>query len=1128
MRSQFSRFTRLLAFLAVVSVLAPFVRAEALPNPKTGGSGGGPVTMLFFSAPGSEPDKVYVKELADQGYVVTTANFYEPLKYEFFKQFNLIVMDALPPAGQQWETFGQKMIYYRTNHEHVVRCLNEGAGLLVYAYTAGGGGFGGWNDEMQPFGVQIIRGTIRDPQRGFAKWQAYGENMYSWTEALEKHPVTAGLKRIYYPSANLRWDEFYTAPPLILDKNWTPLVKAMPGAHAEREAGNKWSMAHDEPKELVLAAVRAVGKGRLGVVSCEPAYIHQFPYLKSNTVGELSYAPKTGIDGAILKNGDGTVKSDTGALISNLYACLGANSTAGGLGGFKPGSNLASYKEPLIVSPEEKNFTRVIDWDHPPTPPSWRHRATLVTQDGVTYAPEVSDPLVHGEIKYFKALVGAHTALSDGKGTVAEFAAAARKAGYSLICFAEAFEALSAANFSKLQSDCKANTTDDFACLPGYDIMDRDGNHLIVIAAPEYPHSAWLTPDGKRVEQVQMLNLGYYNHKVVAHKPVSSKVLPFERLKHFQGLSVYTYRNGKLVDDSLKAYAWESENGSTPQPIVVHEVLSPAEVERAATTGFQQVMPADTLANAVSYFRIGLSTFFEAPPRYLISEGPVIDRWVVAGSKDVGPGDPVQQAKENRQHFRIVIGAHSDVPLKEVTLFDGPTPVRHWLPTGNEFAASADFQHSHQYGLYVIVEDSKGRRAISSPVRTVADRYEFRCSDRQNWIGHTGWHYPGTNLPEHLEIAMPIKGTDEGSAILTNTRGTVMAVKLNFPLTSNDVVLTEALLDDVYTNALWDDIGYDAKPSWASKPSTVYGGRLRHWNFTPGIEGKAYVTLIEIELKLKRDVEPVANRPLWPAFSGLREKKFCRLGPDGKLVVGDIKEDLDVTPGTLAGGFIGMSPGLRVASGMFGMTMPTPSGTTIPAGTPITARFLIAGAARSFGAPKTPGFDSDAEGYLRAMGFAGPTPYSIELSRGKLNKIEFIADVTPDRGGAAGYVAKAAQIPYWVPLGLHGLNPNWVAGIWQEGQAIRYAGVFEKAAWPRLDVSRGSKFYAGNLLTADNVDLVLEPIVWTKDRIKVEVHNPTSAPIVATVSSPKEIEGFRPLSAKATVPAGSTVYLESR
>ena len=1076
-----------------------------------------PVCVLFLSAHAGL-DETYRQSLTDAGYVVETASYYRPFKLEFFRKFNVIVIDSLPGAGNEWETFGQKMLYFWTNFGHVQQCLSEGAGVLVYAFSSGGSGFGGWNERMKQFGAQILRASMRDPTRKFKPWNAYGDNFYCWTEKTATHPITEGVKRVYYPSANLRWDEFYTSPPLLLDEAWSPLVMAEPEARAMRNAGGEWSVSPAAPKQLVLAAVRDVGKGRLGVVACDPGYIHRHPYLTRANVGEMSYGPKDGIDGAILDKGNGEVPSDTGKLVDRMIRWLAGSPAAGRFGAYQPADKTA-LTAPVYVSPEEKNFKPVIDWDNPPAPPSWKHRAWAIRKGDAGYYPEVTDPLMGGDIQFFKALVGVHTAFSDGKGTVKEYAEAAKKAGYSLVCFAEAFEHLTADEFRTLAEQCAAHSTSELKCLPGYDIMDRDGNHLIVIAAPEYPQSAWLTDDGKRVEQVQKLNLGYYNHKVVAHKPESSTVLPQERLKHFQGLSVYTYRNGKLIDDSLRAYAWQAMNGSSPQPIVVHEVYRPAEVATAAANGFQQIMPADTVENAIKYFRIGIATFFEAPARYVFSEGPIIRKWVVAGGKDVGA------AEENRMQFQMQLGAQSDVPLKSATLMDGYTPLRRWLPKGNTFEGEANLQHSHQYGVYLVVEDRKGRRAISAPVRTVAKRYHFRCSDRQNWLGHCGFHYTGTCLPEKFNISMPVKGTAEASSILTNERGTAMAVALNFPFTSNDLQLTEARLDQVYTWALWSDIGLDARPSWASKPSTVYEGKMRHWSFTNHVQGQPYVTLVEFGLKLKRDVEIAGNPRLWPKFGGLREKKFARVGADGQITVGDVPQEADLVPGTLVGGIIALSDNLGADRGQFGIRAPAAVNGVVPAGTERNARFLIASSSSSFRPKKVTNFDSDPAGFLRAMGFAGPTPYRIATDRGKINGFSFVADVTPEDGGIAGQVAKPADIPFWIPLRIP-VNPNWVAGIWQEGQRIRYSGIFEDTAWPQLDVSKGSRFYAGSLLPSDNEDLVLQVVTWTPDRLRVEVHNPTDKPITATVRSPIEITGLSRLVRKITVPAGSTVYAE--
>ena len=163
----------------------------------------------------------------------------------------------------------------------------------------------------------------------------------------------------------------------------------------------------------------------------------------------------------------------------------------------------------------------------------------------------------------------------------------------------------------------------------------------------------------------------------------------------------------------------------------------------------------------------------------------------------------------------------------------------------------------------------------------------------------------------------------------------------------------------------------------------------------------------------------------------------------------------------------------------------------------------------------------------QAMGFAGATPYRLALTRGKLEKIEFLAAVTPEHYGVAGDVAQAANIPYQVPLQIRGLNPRWPAGLWQDGGRVTFTGVFdiEQTAWPRLDVGKPGKFYAGNLLVADNPHLTLGLARWDDKGITVELHNSTAEPIEATVSTPPEITGYKTFRRKVTVPAGTTVYV---
>lgn len=1101
---------------ACATAAAPFADA------KTAGRNGGPLAILFLG-PEPQMDAAYAKELTGAGFAYALGSYYEPLAPDFVRKFNVVVIDKFPHANAENHVFGQRMLPFRQNLEQVWRFAEAGGGVLVYSNLSDCGGnlCGGWNREMNRWGVRLLQMCVRDPATAFGKFRVYGDNFYCWTENLTAHPVTEGLRRICYPSVNGRWDDCYSAPPIVCDANWTGLVKGMASATVITEVDKAEVVESEHKSDTTLAAVRAVGKGRLGVLSINPVYTHQLGYTANGRNSECNWGA---IDGMVLKKGDGKVASDTGALLLNLYSWLAANSAADGLGGYKTGEPLE--KAPVAVSDDIKNFQAQFDGDNLKMPPSWRHRPELTKVDGSYYVVEISDPLITGELKFLKALVGVHSQASDGKGSVAEFAAAAKKAGYAVIAFTENFEQLTPAKWATLMEDCRANTTADFVCLPGIDIQDPTGNHFILAGIDSLPRPTWLTADGKRLMMTAYINLLLHGHTVIAHRPLAGP-LPYERLKHFQGLTVFTYRDGKLVEDATKPYVWQVINGSTPHPVVVHEVFSPGEVAAAMKTGYQQIMPSDSAAHAAGYFCAGVGSYYDAPSRHILSEGPEVYDFTV-NMKDVGP------AEKNRDQFRVAVGVRSESPLKTVTLYDGADVVRRWLPQGKEFHATADFRHTHQQGLYLTVEDAAGKRALTSSIRNIARRYHTRCTDRQNWLGDVAFCYTGTGLPPRwgvTDIRMPVKGTKEASVLFPDVPGANMAVKLNFPFTCNDIVLTEAAINEKYTVALFDTppwrVGFDATPSQASEPSTVYDAKLRYYNFTSGRKARPVVSLVEFEVTLKRDVEPLDPAAPFPGFGGLSFGNKQAWLKDGALVTGEVSKDGEtrIPVGGMAGGYIALSEGLMLRNGVFGLAPPPGNPATRKAGTHYVARYLIPTA------PNTQDntaytFDDHPEQWLAAMGLAGPTPYKLNFTRGKLEATTYYATVAPERFGVAGDVATPAEIAFNVPLRLGGVKPRWPAGIWREGGAVVFTGVFEATAWPLLDVSQKGRFYAGNLLVADNPDLVLAIVKWTKDAITIDAHNPTDAPVTATVSTPAEITGLKAFQRKVTIPAGSSVMLE--
>lgn len=1015
-------------------------------------------------------DKGYETKLKADGIQVACTSYYQTFSYEFLKRFNLIILDKTPLAGATHGIYRPKELHFERNIETIRKYVNAGGGLLVYANLADAGGprAGGFDNAMKPWGIKVEQSCVIYPESISNPWRF--DNSINWTEKLnQNHPATKGLKRIYFPSAVLRWDDCYAAPPLVCDNNWTPIVETMPGTDTRNFLRYKWILNNKTEKTYTLGAVRDIGKGRVGVLSINPIYTHRNGYTLNPIVSEMCTGP---VDGIILDKGDGKISSDTGKMLFNLYNWLGDNSSQG-FGGYKTGETIIAQK---IVGMK-----------------------TLPTE-------------------YYKFLIGIHSNYSDGKGSVKEYAEAAQKAGYKAIVFTENFAKMKPGSYSELVKECEKNTNDKIICIPGYQIDDQDRNSIILAGAPRVPPKTWLTDDGRRLIQTQMVYLCLYNTLTIIHH-ADSNPLPKERLKHFQAMSVYTYRDGKLIDNSLSAYMWQVKSASNPHPVAVHEVFSPDKVALAAKTGFQQIIISDKAENAAGYFKFGQGHYFESPAKYMITEGPIVYRW--------GGGRPKPMTPDQ---FQVGIGVRSDTVLKYVKIYDGFNLVRKWLPhNSRNFQQTAYFRDGAQLHLFVMAEDNVGHKVISSSMRTAPKRYFIRCADRQNWLGSIAIFYTGQDAMGGLNhLSIPVEGVPEGKDIFTPVRGACMAAKANYPFVCGNVVLTESEINEKYVRALYKEVAFDAKPSMVSKTSNIYDCLIRHWSFTTGKSCDFNLGMVEYNVKLKRDVEPIIQNGMFPRFVVLLDNKY-NWYKDGKLVSGTIPggKTIDVPVGGMVGGFIVLSPGMTAGGGWLGLKANLPGSGQVKQGTAFNAKLLYTAPVKANSREVKNHFEKDPAMWLKTLGFGPEKPYKINIKTGTPENVIFPLQYKAVDGGVTGSVEKTAKLPVNTTMCVTGLNENMPVGMWRPGSgSIDYTGVFENAAYFMLDTSIKGEFFAGNLITSDNPDLRIEIVFWTADRIYLEVHNPTGNPVTAQIKSASEITGMFKLNTKISVNKGSSLIFK--
>jgi len=1089
--------------------------ATELAEPKTGGPGGGPVSILILggiptSITGPQLiDPGYQKELTAAGYRVVATPLTSKLTLDYLKQFGVVVLSGLPHFGQRFRPDGYKLANVDGNLTLIHDYVAAGGGLLFEpAFSEGGESYGEtYNAFLKRYDVRfLVRQLCHDAET---------HGSYAAGMVIGGHAIAGDLRNVLYPAHVMRWDDAYSTTPFVAGKEWTLLASGKPGSGTHKAIDN----SHAGPQQTTdnaLLAVRISGKGCVAVSA-----IHAYYTLTHAFWNRVPGEDDTGlIDGITLSGEKKGRPSDYGKLLDRTYRFLAARSAANGIGG---GSVELPPQPSLEVAGQS-----AIDWHTVVPPPTWRHRAFGAPAGGKTYWDEYPDMTVKGEMRYFKALIGPRSAYSSGRGTVAEYRQAALKAGYSAIIFCETFQDMDAQKWARLVTDCYANSDDSFVCLPGLDIADFQGGRYLMLCPNRFPDPAWLTPDGRQLKATRILSLGMFGHLSSVHRSGRSPLNP-KMYKHYHGITVYTYdATGNLADDALYTYQWAVHSDSNPFPIAAHELTAPEQVAKAAATGFQQILPAPDLAVAVEYFRGAVNHYFECPARYFISEGPILDGWSIR-NKDIGDA-----AELHRDHYRIGIGVSNNLAIADVTLYDGFDVARRWRPDTATFQTMVDGFHDAQHEYLVLATDARGRRVLSPGIRTVPHNWRLRCGDRQNWLGSMRI-YTGTAMQQGFgKYSLPFRNTREGGSDWIGSGGGNPCTVLDFPYFANTVTIETADLTTKYVDTDMLSVGYDGRPVYAARSTDFTDGSVRLTRFTPKRPDFA-VCQVEVSIRLKCTVEPAPVGKVWPVIaSAMGTNQLLLISgqspttlPVAVKSAGAIPVELPV--GSYVGGIVPLTQGLYLDGRSIGFRAPPPDMLTVPEDTTWTASYLVLKASPFAWNNMNAGYDVDvvAERAMSEMGFAGKPPFVFDLKQGRLERLACCAELTAANGGIAGVCRNETgkKMLVNVPLRIRGLNPRWPSAVWRADSAtLDYFTCYEGEGRANFDADKTVEFYAGNVVSCDP-SLIVEPIIWNANEAWFRINNPTTHAITTDFATTPCIKGFKVLQKTITVPAGASVEL---
>ncbi len=546
------------------------------------------------------------------------------------------------------------------------------------------------------YGIRMLREGITDPANHFSyqghpflsvrKPKAPSYLTFFRTGNIAGSPMTEGVKKLYFPE----WGcgGMWGTMGLSLSKDWIPVVRGEKTARsfittAETSKNSLFVKAGTLKSEPVLAAYRTYGKGKIAVISC-------------NLMHLTLNAHACDWPAVWEKNGDGKTKSDGTRFLLNTLKFLSGDALAN--------PEIGLYREQTA---------------------SAAGPARPVNFDRVSFAPPQN---------CVKGLIGIHSAFSDGKGTVAEYAAAAKRAGYQFLAFTESLEKLTPEKYAALRKACAAVSDHTFYACPGIEFSEANGLRWAF-----WGEDVIFPEDNIFLGAKDRVNWwGLYNASC-NRRP--SALLNYDRLHELGDASnlwwyfrvpVKVCRNGRVLARNLNEYLFALNDIRGQGNMVFNGIYAPEKLaEEASACGWNLVY------GDVGKAREWLNTknIFNCGGGYA-SEGPVIHLW--QGINAANAADYAVQ--QDRQRVRLKLAVSSPAGIREVKVHDGTRGLFRRFDGGGkkQFSAEFDALHDRVHHLVLEVTDRNGRSAVSPEVLIQNPYYAItRCTDNLNLLGYS-------------------------------------------------------------------------------------------------------------------------------------------------------------------------------------------------------------------------------------------------------------------------------------------------------------------------------------------------------------------------------------------------------
>jgi len=612
----------------------------------------------------------------------------------------------------------------------VIGTMNDASRASVEKFAAAGGGVFLCNPEgnytrtsdwtatnlwLTGLGARPRWELLRDSDAGNLFRDSMGYEL-SWSDRVSPE-VSAGVRGVL----SLTVASTGGLDPLTsfdLSPDWRAAVVGAQSLKTVPEIRNDPMLVPWLPKTPIsgspaLLALRDYEKGRMALIGLRTEWLFTSP-------------PNCPTVAAMLSAGAQGKPSDWLLVIANTFRWLAQPSMASGQGGMTTPPNL------LNPPVEQWEIPKTIDW------------TSVAPVEKVPDQPQV------------RGLIGARTQLSTGQGTVADYAAAAKAAGLQYIVFLEDSLAMDQSKWDELIAQCAASSDDSFKAIPGLTYEDAQGDHLYAFSDEvKFPKTSLLLPDKRLATTQSMRSRAYFDYvnEYMLQKAITgfwnhkSNFLPVADYKLYNSFPIYSFNDGSPIDDSLDDYLYLNGNGGCQAPLAFEMMSKPSEVAERAEQGWKVVRISDGDSESVGsaseilgdtqkqWYR-GAFSFSGSGSQY-ITNGPQILVWQCPNRIAFDNG---LWWRPDLWEYRLSFRVAADAGLKSITIYDGNRAVvRRWNPAGSTtFQQDLVLSNAGESGLLMVVEDLKGRKAVSSAFwnRNLIND-QFICSDRCNFLGNS-------------------------------------------------------------------------------------------------------------------------------------------------------------------------------------------------------------------------------------------------------------------------------------------------------------------------------------------------------------------------------------------------------